>query len=197
QARITKYYQRDSTVIFPPVETERFRPSGPVEKEDFYLTVGRQIPYKRIDLAVQACTKLRKRLIVIGRGSEHEGLKAIAGPTIEFKFVEDDQDIVPYFQRAKALIFPSLEDFGITPVEAMAAGTPVIAYQSGGALDYVIEGKTGLFFKNQTVASLCATLNRFEEQAFARHAISMHAEQFSEARFMAAMRSFVLKGTSR
>lgn len=193
QQRIKTYYKRDSTVIFPPVETNRMKPGKNIAKEDFYLVVGRQIPYKRIDLAVQACTRLNKRLVVIGRGSEHEKLKALAGPTIEFIFVDNDREIVSYFQRAKAFIFPSFEDFGITPVEAMAAGTPVLAYQNGGALDYVHDPASGIFFKDQTVDSLCNAIKQCEKTQFNATAIATHAESFSESRFIQEMQEFVEK----
>lgn len=191
QRRIKKYYRRDATIIFPPVETKRMRPKKPVKKGDFYLIVGRQIPYKRFDLAVQACTKLNRRLVVIGRGSEHDKLTAMAGPSIEFKFVDDDQAIVDYFQRAKAFIFPSQEDFGITPVEAMAAGTPVIAYAQGGAEDYLQEGTSGTGFAKQAVDALCEAIQRFEKTQFNAHTVQAHAEKFSEERFIREMHALI------
>lgn len=189
--RIKTYYHREADVIFPPVETERFRPHQPLKKDDYYLIVGRQIPYKRFDLAVQACTKLNKRLLVIGRGSEHRRLRAMAGPCVTFLYVDNDEEIVSYFQRAKAFIFPSEEDFGIVPVEAMSAGTPVIAYKSGGALDYVVEGQNGIFFKEQSVDSLAEAIERFETTRLAPHEISDYAERFSEARFIREVQAFV------
>lgn len=191
QERIKRYYKRNSTVIYPPIETTRFTPTSPVKKEDFYLIVGRQIPYKRFDIAVQACSQLGKKLVVIGRGSEHEKLVAIAGPTVEFKFVDDDQEIVSYFQRAKGFLWPQVEDFGMTAVEAMAAGTPVIAYKKGGALDYMIDGKTGVFFNEQTVESLVAAMQKFETKKFSSTAIMAHAEQFSVERFIKEIHEFV------
>lgn len=191
QQRIKKYYKRDATLIFPPVETTRMRSHKPVKKEDFYLIVGRQIPYKRTDLAIKACNRLGKRLIIIGSGSEHESFKAMAGKTIEFKTGVDDQEIVRYFQQAKALLWPQVEDFGITAVEAMAAGTPVIAYKKGGALDYMVDGKTGLFFAEQTVESLSHAITRMEKMSFDAKDLSRYAEKFSEERFIQQMKDFV------
>lgn len=193
QARIKKYYHRDSVVIFPPVQLERLKPVRPVKKEDFYLVVGRQAPYKRTDLAIQACNQLKKRLVVIGRGSEHERLGTLAGPNVQFLTDVDDHAIVGYFQRAKALLFPQQEDFGITAVEAMAAGTPVIAYGKDGALDTVIDGATGVLFSEQTVGALAAAIKHFETTNLSSTAIIAHAEQFSEERFIQAIKDFVAR----
>lgn len=189
--RVEKYYHRDSTVIWPPVDTERLKPTGPVQKEDYYLIVGRQMPYKRVDLAIQACNQLGKRLVVIGRGSEHDKLVKMAGPTIEFPKDIDDQQIVDYFQKAKGFIFPPEEDFGITPIEAMSAGTPVIALKKGGALDYVVEGKTGVFFEEQTVESLTAAIRRFEQSRFDQEELVAHTRQFAESEFARRITEFV------
>lgn len=189
QGRIKQYYHRDSTVIFPPVDTKRLAPVKPVQKEDFYLVVGRQIPYKRIDLAIEACNKLKKRLVVIGNGSEHAKLVKLAGPTAEL-IQADDQQIVSYFQRAKALIFTSEEDFGITPVEAMAAGTPVIAFNKGGAKDYITKD-SGVFFDEQTPQSLAAAINLFEQKTFDHETIQKHAEKFSEEVFVNKVKEFI------
>lgn len=191
QQRIKKYYHRDSTVIFPPIDIDRFRPTKPVKKEDFYLAVGRQVPYKRIDLAIAACNQLGRKLIVIGNGPTHEKLVAMAGPTIEFKTNVDDQAIVDYFQKAKGLIFPSEEDFGITPVEAMSAGTPVIAYRKGGAQDYIQPDKTGTFFAEQTSESLTSAIRDFEKINFDDEKIMKYAERFSEGHFLKEVKSFV------
>lgn len=191
QERIKKYYHREANIIFPPVDTARLTPQKPVEKDNYYLIVGRQIPYKRFDLAIEACNRLGKHLIVIGNGSEHEKLRSIAGPTIEFKTNVDDQAIVSYFQKAKAFIFPAEEDFGIVPVEAMSAGTPAIAYKKGGALDYVVGDKTGVFFEEQTVPSLCRAIEECEAASFESHTIITHAAAFSEDRFVREMQSFV------
>ena len=192
QARIKKYYHREADVLHPPVDVERFRPRKPVTKEDYYVMAGRQIPYKRMDLAIQACNKLGKRLIVIGQGSEHEKLVALGGPTVEFKTGINDQQIVEYFQKARGFIWPQVEDFGITAVEAMAAGTPVIAYGAGGAFDYMIEGITGVFFAKQTVSSLIDGITRFEQQSFESKKLITHAAQFSEKNFIKNIQDYVL-----
>ncbi len=191
QKRIDTYYRRHSQIIFPPVDTIAMRPTQPIEKEDYFLIVGRQVPYKRIDLAVKACTKINARLIVIGEGSEHEALKAAAGPTIEFKTGVTDAQKVSYFQKAKGFIFPSLEDFGITPVEALAAGTPVIAYKAGGAFDYINDGINGIFFEEQTTESLVEALERFSNHTFEPSVVAASADAFSEAHFIKALRRLV------
>lgn len=191
QWRIKRYYKREAEVIYPPVETTRLRPLKAIRKEDFYLIVGRQIPYKRIDLAIRACNILRKKLVVIGKGSEHHRLTKIAGPTIQFLTDVDDEAIVSYFQRAKAFLHPQLEDFGIVPVEAMSAGTPVIAYGQGGALDSVIPGKTGVFFDPQSIEALVNAIKDFEKQHFSSATIIQHAQAFSEERFIREIRAVV------
>jgi glycosyltransferase involved in cell wall biosynthesis len=181
QARIKTYYGRDSVVIYPPVDTTRFQPS--TEVDDYYLVVSRLIPYKRIDLAVQAATRLGVRLKVGGRGRDIDRLKAMAGPTVEFLgYVPDDQ-LPDLMARCKALLFPGLEDFGIVPVQAQAAGRPVIAYAGGGALDTVIPGKTGERFADLTVDSLCAVMTRFDASRYAPDVVRSHALQFDKAVF--------------
>ncbi len=197
QHRIKQYYRRSSTVIFPPVETKRLKPKKTIKKEDYYLIVSRQIPYKRIDLAIRACNVAHRNLVVIGNGSQHEELTRIAGPKITFKTNVDDQAIVAYFQKAKGFIFPAHEDFGIVPVEAMAAGTPVIAFGQGGALDYIVPGKTGISFDPQTIDALVKAIGRFEQSTFNAEIIMKHAEQFSEERFIKAIQSFVKEKTRR
>lgn len=190
--RIKKYYRRDSAVIWPPADLERFaKPKGHNLPRRGFLAVGRQVPYKRIGLAVAACTKLNLPLTVIGRGSEHEKLKAMAGPSVTFLNDVPDDAIASYFHQAEALIFPSEEDFGILPVEAMAAGCPVIAYGVGGARDTVVEGKTGLFFERQTVTALEKTLQNFSRRHFDEAALVKHAAAFSNDRFRYEIESFV------
>ena len=190
QTRIKKYYHRDSTIISPPVNTERFKPA-PTPTEDYYFIVSRLIPYKRIDLAVQAFTKLGKRLIIAGEGRDREALEAIAGPTIEFKGRLPWEDVVNLMANAKAFIFPGYEDFGITPVEAQAAGRPVIAFAAGGALDTVIEGETGVFFRRQTVDSLIEAVHCLEAASFDPQRIRRNAERFSVDRFKQAIQAWV------
>lgn len=180
--RIKKYYRRDSDVIYPGCHIN----TAPlVPKEDFYLCVGRLTWYKRVDLAVAACTRLGKRLVVIGVGGEEKALRAIAGPTVEFKGRLSDEEIQGYYLRAKAFLFPGEEDFGITPVEAQSAGTPVLAFGRGGACETVADGRTGLLFAEQTPESLVACIEKFEREGVACTAeeIREHSRQFSEERF--------------
>jgi glycosyltransferase involved in cell wall biosynthesis len=167
QREIKKYYDRDSTVVFPPIYTERFtKPKNQNLPRHGFLISGRQTPYKRFDLAIQACSDLDLPLKVIGDGPDHARLQKLAGPTVTFLGRVSDELLEKEFSSAEALIFPGLDDFGITPVEAMAAGTPVIAYKGGGALDYVIPGKTGEFFDDPTVESLKAALQQFDPGTF-------------------------------
>lgn len=190
QARIKRYYGRDSTVIYPPVDAaERFTPSSVVE--DYYLVVSRLIPYKRIELAVQACTQLDLPLIVAGSGRDREQLQALAGPTIKFIGRVPDADLPDLMARCKAFIFPGLEDFGIAPVQAQAAGRPVIAYRGGGALDTVIPGVTGEFFDQLTVESLVSVLQRFDATCYRAATLRTHAMQFDRAVFRQQITAFV------
>ncbi len=180
--RIKKIYRRDSKVIYPPVNTDFFTPSGD-KPDDFYLVLSRFVPYKRIDLAIKACSKLGRKLIVIGDGSEKEKLKSIAGPTVKFTGRLDDNETLDYYRRCRAFLFPGYEDFGITPVEAMACGRPVIAYGRGGATDTVIDGETGTLFAEQTEESLSGAIKKFENMDFDSSAIREHAGKFSAERF--------------
>ncbi len=192
QARIKKYYNRDSVIIYPPVNTDRFRPTaGEQAAEDYYFIVSRLIPYKRIDLAVQAMTRLGKRLIIVGEGRDRAALEAMAGPTVEFKGRLPWSDVVELMANCRAFFFPGFEDFGIAPVEAQAAGRPVIAFAKGGALDTVLENETGLFFREQSVEALIETIEQFEQQTFDPTLIRANAERFSTARFKQELDGFV------
>lgn len=190
--QIKKYYGRDSTVIHPPVDIDRFKllNKSSILRRGF-VTAGRQTPYKRIDLAVAACTKLGLPLIVIGYGPEHKKLRKMAGPTISFTGKIPTKQVAEYFRSAEAFIFPGLDDFGIAAVEAMAAGTPVIAYKAGGALDYVSPGETGLFFNQQTVESLASVLENFRSDKFNSDKISVEAQNFSKANFDESFRNYL------
>ncbi len=187
--RVKKYYQRDSAVLFPPASTSHFT-VGTGERNGF-IAVGRQVPYKRIDLPVAACSKLNIPLTVIGSGSEYATLRALAGPTVRFLGQADDTVLAAELAKAKALIFPSLEDAGITPLEAMACGTPVIAYGQGGSLDSIIPGVTGAFFEQQTVESLCRTLQDFDSVTYNPAVIRRHAESFDESVFVTKLHALV------
>ena len=195
QAMIKRYYKRDSTIVFPPVETERFRLAGKPPLRHGFLIAGRQTPYKRFDLAVEACNQLKVPLIVIGDGPDHRRLERLADRNVTFLTNVNDHEIVEHFQSALGFIMPNVDDFGIVAVEAMAAGTPVVAYKQGGALDYVVSGKTGLFFEKQTVGELAKALETTLTKNFDYNAIAASAAQFSVANFrknlQAAINNFV------
>lgn len=184
QERILKYYKRDSQIIFPPVEVDRFNTSNNEENDDYYLVVSRLIPYKRVDLAVQACSELNKRLVVVGDGSELVRLRKMASNNIEFVDNANDKQVAKLYSRCKALIFTAYEDFGIVPVEAMASGAPVITYGYGGASESVIDSQTGVFFNTQSVESLKEAISRFEQMKFTKITIRNHAKKFSKTRFI-------------
>ncbi len=190
--RISKAYRRDSTVIFPPVDLDSFAVS-PAPARDFYLVAGQLVPYKRIDLAIAACNRLGRRLVVVGTGSEAARLRAMAGPTIEFRGWTADDALRALYADCRALLFPGEEDFGIVPLEAMASGRPVVAFRSGGALDTVVERRTGTFFDRQTVDCLAEAIERFErcETEFDPHAIRAHAHDFDRIVFRARLKSFI------
>ena len=191
QRRIAQFYNRESTIIYPPVDTQRFDVS--VQPEDYFLVVSRLIPYKRVDLAVQACTELDLPLIVCGSGRDHERLESMAGPTVTFKGRVSDDELPSLMARCKAFIFPGLEDFGIAPVEAQAAGRPVIAFRGGGALDTIVEGKTGLFFDNPNVKDLCLALNQFADMRFSPDECRQNASRFESELFKRELAGFIEK----
>jgi len=197
QARIKNFYGRDSVVIFPPVETERFMPAAPQDVGDYFLVVSRLIPYKRIDLAVQACTRLNLPLIVAGRGRDLEKLQAIAGPTVKFVGYVPDADLPALMARCRAFLFPGLEDFGITPVQAAAAGRPVIAYRGGGTLDTVKPGETGECFDSLDVDSLVEALERFNPSCYDPQHIRKHALTFDRSVFQRQLTEFVNNAVKR
>ena len=194
--RIQKFYRRDSEIIYPPVDVDRFRPSGD-PPGDYFLIVSRLIPYKRIDLAVEAFTQLGLPLWIAGEGRDRPALERRAGPNVRFLGWVDQDDLVPLFQGCRAFVFPGLEDFGIAPLEAMACGRPVIAYAGGGALDTVIEGKTGLFFREQTAEALAQVVARFDPAAFDPADCRAHAERFSRPVFRERMMAFIRERMGR
>lgn len=196
--RIKKYYDRESIVIFPAVNTKRFTIQKTIpESRKGFVIWGRHVPYKRFDLAVQACTELGAPLTVIGSGQETKKLRAMAGPTVSFAGRVSDEELVNIAHRSEAFLFPGEEDFGIAPVEAIAAGLPVIAYKSGGALDYVIEGKTGIFFEDQTVASLKKAIKKLSSAKLKTAEVARHADSFSEDVFRKRMTDFINRKKSR
>ena len=191
--QVQEYYDRSAVIINPPVYTERFKNNTPDNKRHGFVISGRQTPYKRFDLAVVACSKLNLPLTVIGDGPDHRRLRKLAGKSVTFLGKASDAVIAEEFSIAKAFIFPGIDDFGISPVEAMAAGTPVIAYKAGGALDYVVPGKTGLFFEEQTAKSLAIALKQFSREQFNGQEIARMADRYSTARFAQKMRLFIRK----
>jgi glycosyltransferase involved in cell wall biosynthesis len=166
QGRIRKYYNRDAVVIHPPADLHRYQPAA--LHDDFYLIVSRLIPYKRIDVAIEAFNRLRRPLWIAGAGRDAERLQSMAGPTITFLGRVPDSDLPDLMARCKAFVFPGYEDFGIAPVEAQAAGRPVIAYGVGGALDSVIDGVSGVLFHEQTAGALIDAVHRLDAIASTR-----------------------------
>lgn len=194
--RIKKVYQRDSRVIFPPVDVQSFVVGE--EKEDFYLTASRMVPYKKIDLIVEAFSRMPgKRLVVIGDGPEMKGIRAKAGPNVEILGYQPFAVLHDHMRRAKAFVFAAEEDFGIAPVEAQACGTPVIAFGKGGVLETVRElgqaHPTGIFFREQSVPAVVAAVREFEQNAHRFSALDcrMNAERFSVATFRERFTGFV------
>lgn len=196
KAQIQKYYDRDSQVVHPPVDIDRFAGKSNEPRRGF-VTAGRQVPYKKIDLAVSACTQLEVPLIVIGNGPDNRKLKRLAGRNVTFLRNVNDEQLAHYFQSSLAFIFPGVDDFGIVAVEAMAAGTPVIAYADGGALDYVEPGKTGAFFDNQNVDSLAKALQSFSPEKYNPDVIMKSAEKFSPAAFRQNFQAIIKQMESR
>lgn len=181
QKRIREYYNRDSEIIYPPVDVDRFAPApGP---DDYYLVVSRLVPYKRIDLAVRAFTDLNLPLWVAGEGRDRAALEALAGPTIKFLGRVADRELPGLLARCRAFVFPGLEDFGIAPLEAQASGRPVIAYRGGGALDTVIDGVTGTFFDEPSVASLIEAIQALQMRPVDPAACRRNAERFAATSF--------------
>jgi glycosyltransferase involved in cell wall biosynthesis len=190
-ARIQKYYRRESIVIPPPVEASRFLFDPAAQPGDYFLVLSRLAPYKRIDLAIQACNMLHLPLVVIGGGRDEKQLKAMAGPTVRFLGRLSDSETLPYIAQCRAFLFPGEEDFGITPLEVQASGRPVIAYGAGGALASVVDGVTGTFFHEQTAESLAAVLASFDERHYHPQTIRNHALDFDKPRFQRRILQFI------
>jgi len=185
--RIQAAYGRSAEVIHPPIDVNRFHPSS--EQDDYYIVLSRLVPYKRIDLAVQACTRLKRKLLVIGDGPNRKSLESMAGPTVKFLGRASDKDVEYHVARCRALLFPGEEDFGMAPVEVAAAGRPTIAFRAGGACETIIDNRTGMFFDRQTPEDLATAIEQFEKQSWSpdelrRHAGNFRVEVFNE-RFLA------------
>ena len=189
--RLMKYYRVDAPVVYPPVDIKRFYPNK--KHEDFFLIVSTLTPYKRIDLAVKLFNKIKKHLIIIGDGPQRDYLESIANKNISFLGFKSDRETAEYYENCRGFIFPGEEDFGITPVEAMAAGKPVLAYRKGGVTETVIEGVTGEFFDKPTVSSMEDALGRLMlmQHKYRPLKIREQANKFSEEKFKRKIRSLV------
>jgi glycosyltransferase involved in cell wall biosynthesis len=190
-ARIQRAYGRTAEVIHPPIDVNRFHPSP--EQEDYYLVLARLISYKRIDLAIEACSRLGRRLLVIGDGPDRDRLMAKAGPTVQFLSRLSDAEVEYYAARCRALLFPGEEDFGMAPLELAAAGRPTIAYRAGGAAETIIDGVTGIFFDRQEASDLAEAMVRFERQEWSAKLLRGHAEGFGIDIFQARFRQFLAR----
>jgi glycosyltransferase involved in cell wall biosynthesis len=193
-SRIKKYYNQPAQVIHPPVKTNHFYLADKID--DYFLMVARFLPYKKVDLAIEAFNTLGWPLKIIGDGPEKRRLKRMARPNIEFVGLVSEEKLKDYYARCRAFIFPQEEDFGITAVEAMAAGRPVIAYRGGGALEIIKENETGIFFNEQSADSLIEALKIFKPENFSPAAICQHARQFDKEIFKDKIKDFVQKSLS-
>ncbi len=187
--RIAKLYRRESDIIYPPVDTARFAPSD--EVEDYYLLVGRLVPYRRIDLLIEAFNKMKRPLRIAGTGRDRARLEALAGPTVEFLGYVPDEELPQLLAKCRAFMFPGEEDFGIAPIQAMAAGRPVIAYAAGGALETVQEGVSGSLFAEQSVAAIIQAVEGFDADSVDSDQIRQHAQQFDLSHFKAQIQALV------
>lgn len=190
-ARIKKYYHKDAQVIHPPVNIENFHVAD--KTEDYYLLIGRALPYKRFDIVIKAFNDLGFPLKIIGKGPEIKQLKKIASDNIEFLGYLNDKEVAAFYSKAKALIFPSEEDFGIIPLEAMASGRPVIAYRGGGTLETIVENETGTFFNEQNPQAIIAAVKNFNAESFDPQKIRQYAESFDKEIFKRNIKDFVEK----
>ena len=191
QQRIQTAYGRDSSVIYPPVDVQAFEPGR--EAEDYYLIITELVAYKRVDLAIDAFNRLGKRLVILGDGPESAALRARAKPNIEFLGRQPFAALKDRLERCRAFIYPQIEDFGITAVEAQAAGRPVLALRQGGALETVIDGETGLFFDEQTAESLAACVEAFDQRKLPAAACRANAERFRPEGFRDAVRALLAR----
>jgi glycosyltransferase involved in cell wall biosynthesis len=187
--RVRRAYGREARVIYPPVDTDFFSPGEPAEAGDYCLAVSAFVPYKRLDLAIEACNGLRLPLKIVGKGPLEARLRRMAGPSVEFLGWVSAQRLRELYRGCRALIFPGEEDFGIVPAEAQACGRPVLAYRGGGASETVVEGRTGAFFDEQTPEALTEALSRFRPEAYDTAAMRQNALRFSQRRFEAAFRN--------
>lgn len=182
--RIEKFYGREADVVYPPVDVDFYTPAPPAAARSFDLIVSALVPYKRVDLAVRAYAKLGFPLKVVGAGTETDALRAVAGPRTEFLGWRSNEDIRDLYRACRLLVFPGEEDFGIVPLEAQACGRPVVAYGRGGALETILDGRTGVFFSQQTESALLAAVERAAALPWSEAVIRRHAEQFSHQAYI-------------
>jgi glycosyltransferase involved in cell wall biosynthesis len=190
QERIGRLWGRTSEVIYPPVDVSAFKVTA--DDDGFFLIASRLLAYRRVGIAVRACTALGRSLVVVGDGPERARLEAMAGPTVRFTGAVDRDSLIAYFERCRAYVVPGVEDFGIAPVEAMAAGKPVVAYRGGGVTESVVDGVTGIFFDDPTPEALSAALIRIDGMVFDPGACRARAEEFSTERFRRQWRDLLL-----
>jgi len=187
--RIAKVYRRDSTIIYPPVNTTRFAPCNRVD--DYYLIVGRLVPYRRIDVLIEAFNKLQRPLVIAGDGRDRTRLESIAESNIQFLGYVPDEDLPDLMARCQAFMWPGEEDFGISPIQAMASGRPVIAYAAGGALETVVAGRTGIFFTDQSAEAIVEAVESFDATAVDVREICTYAKKFDTTLFKRKIQRFV------
>jgi glycosyltransferase involved in cell wall biosynthesis len=190
QQRIRRYYGRQAAVIYPPVDTDRFQPDG-APPDDYFLVVAALNPYKRVDIAIQACNRLGARLFVVGDGPEYDRLGRLASHTVELLGKVPDAQLPALYARCRAFLMPQEEDFGLAALEAQAAGRPVVAYAAGGALETIVDGRTGMFFYEQSAEALAEALRRLDKIDFSPAACRANALRFSRARFRQELGSLV------
>jgi glycosyltransferase involved in cell wall biosynthesis len=164
--RIKKYYNREAEIIYPPVDTAKFKPSGRLPEGKYFLVVSRLVPYKKVDVLVKAANLAKVNLIIIGEGSEYPKLKSLAGPTVKLLGLVDDKELPSYYQNSLAYLQANEEDFGISMCESLASGRPVIAYGVGGARDIVVPGKNGILLASNTVSSFAKALKEFDTMSY-------------------------------
>jgi len=181
---ILKYYKRDASIVFPPVEVDKFKLER--NKKDYYITTSRQVNWKKLDLAVEAFSKNGKKLVLVGGGAEHQKLVELAGDAKNIEFIpriSDPLELSKIVAEAKGFVFPSLEPFGIAPIEALATGTPVLAFNQGGAQDYIKDGENGIFFDKQSSSAILKAVEKFEKTSFDAKKVSESAKKFSKENF--------------
>ena len=192
ERRIELYWRRESTVLTPPVDDVWFTPRETIkhqmEHPDYYLVVSTLVPYKRIELAIQACNARGAYLKIVGEGPDAQRLKKMAGPTVEFYGYRERDELADLYANAKAVLFPGEEDFGLVPLESLACGTPVIAYAKGGALETLEEGVTGTFFAEQSAEALDSAMERLSRMTVEPSALRSHAKKFSKNNFEEGLR---------